>query len=153
MFCDVCRYDSHCNLPPILEFSHGGEDFPHHVLGWRGVPRGGQRLPDHPLIIRSLAECSVMWLSYNISAPFLEQVPSRAEEITIPADVTPEKVPTHIVDYSGTLTCGTICNIIIVVFSVYGILYKFAYCYRPISLAEKEQSDETLRGEILKVST
>lgn len=117
----------------------------------------GEEFPEEvsvcPIIIRSLAECSVMWLSYNISAPFLEQVPSRAEEITIPADVTPEKVPTHIVDYSGTLTCGTICNIIIVVFSVYGILYKFAYCYRPISLAEKEQSDETLRGEILKVST
>lgn len=31
------------------------------------------------------------------------QVPYRAEEITIPADVTPERVPTHIVDYSGTL--------------------------------------------------
>uniref|UniRef100_A0A3Q2Q8E0 Ras homolog family member T1a n=1 Tax=Fundulus heteroclitus TaxID=8078 RepID=A0A3Q2Q8E0_FUNHE len=28
------------------------------------------------------------------------QVPLRAEEITIPADVTPERVPTHIVDYS-----------------------------------------------------
>ncbi|KAL2297775.1 hypothetical protein Nmel_016339 [Mimus melanotis] len=28
------------------------------------------------------------------------QVPPRAEEITIPADVTPERVPTHIVDYS-----------------------------------------------------
>ena len=28
-------------------------------------------------------------------------VPARAEEITIPGDVTPEKVPTHIVDYSG----------------------------------------------------
>ncbi|KAI6075717.1 Mitochondrial Rho GTPase 1 isoform X6 [Aix galericulata] len=27
-------------------------------------------------------------------------VPPRAEEITIPADVTPERVPTHIVDYS-----------------------------------------------------
>lgn len=34
---------------------------------------------------------------------FLRQVPLRAEEITIPADVTPEKVPTHIVDYSGNL--------------------------------------------------
>lgn len=34
------------------------------------------------------------------------QVPPRAEEITIPADVTPEKVPTHIVDYSGrALSC------------------------------------------------
>jgi len=29
------------------------------------------------------------------------QVPTRAEEITIPADVTPEKVPTHIVDFCG----------------------------------------------------
>lgn len=28
-------------------------------------------------------------------------VPPRAEEITIPGDVTPEKVPTHIVDYSA----------------------------------------------------
>lgn len=28
------------------------------------------------------------------------QVPAKAEEITIPADVTPERVPTHIVDYS-----------------------------------------------------
>lgn len=27
-------------------------------------------------------------------------VPPRAEEITIPGDVTPEKVPTHIVDFS-----------------------------------------------------
>lgn len=32
------------------------------------------------------------------------KVPPRAEEITIPADVTPERVPTHIVDYSGS-TC------------------------------------------------
>uniref|UniRef100_A0A8C8DMZ8 Mitochondrial Rho GTPase n=1 Tax=Oryzias sinensis TaxID=183150 RepID=A0A8C8DMZ8_9TELE len=31
---------------------------------------------------------------------YLYQVPPRAEEITIPADVTPERVPTHIVDYS-----------------------------------------------------
>uniref|UniRef100_A0AAR2JAU6 Mitochondrial Rho GTPase 2 n=1 Tax=Pygocentrus nattereri TaxID=42514 RepID=A0AAR2JAU6_PYGNA len=30
------------------------------------------------------------------------EVPLRAEEITIPADVTPEKVPTHIVDYSAS---------------------------------------------------
>ena len=28
-------------------------------------------------------------------------MPLRAEEITIPADVTPEGVPTHIVDYSA----------------------------------------------------
>jgi hypothetical protein len=28
------------------------------------------------------------------------KVPAKAEEITIPADVTPERVPTHIIDYS-----------------------------------------------------
>ena len=28
------------------------------------------------------------------------KVPAKAEEITIPADVTPERVPTHIVDFS-----------------------------------------------------
>lgn len=38
------------------------------------------------------------WLEQSLLAL---QVPPRAEEITIPADVTPEKVPTHIVDYSG----------------------------------------------------
>lgn len=36
-----------------------------------------------------------------VSEDFLEDVPPRAEEITIPADVTPENVPTNIVDYSG----------------------------------------------------
>uniref|UniRef100_A0A5G2R4R0 Ras homolog gene family member T1 n=1 Tax=Sus scrofa TaxID=9823 RepID=A0A5G2R4R0_PIG len=40
------------------------------------------------------------------------KVPPRAEEITIPADVTPERVPTHIVDYSGSaylLWANVIC--------------------------------------------
>lgn len=36
-----------------------------------------------------------------VSEEYAEEVPSKAEEITIPADVTPEQVPTHIVDYSG----------------------------------------------------
>ncbi|KXJ23686.1 Mitochondrial Rho GTPase 1-A [Exaiptasia diaphana] len=36
-----------------------------------------------------------------VSEEFPDEVPSRAEEITIPADVTPEKIPTHIVDYSA----------------------------------------------------
>lgn len=36
-----------------------------------------------------------------VSEEFPDEVPPRAEEITIPADVTPEKVPTNIVDYSG----------------------------------------------------
>lgn len=35
-----------------------------------------------------------------VSEQFPEDVPPRAEEITIPADVTPEKVPTRIVDFS-----------------------------------------------------
>lgn len=38
-----------------------------------------------------------------VSEEYAEEVPSKAEEITIPADVTPEQVPTHIVDYSGNL--------------------------------------------------
>jgi GTPase SAR1 family protein len=34
-----------------------------------------------------------------ISEEFPLSVPSFTEEVTIPADVTPERVPTHIVDY------------------------------------------------------
>lgn len=37
-----------------------------------------------------------------VSEEFPEDVPPKAEEITIPADVTPEQIPTNIVDYSGT---------------------------------------------------
>ncbi|XP_059616045.1 mitochondrial Rho GTPase-like isoform X6 [Phlebotomus argentipes] len=36
-----------------------------------------------------------------VSEEFPEDVPAKAEEITIPADVTPEQVPTNIVDYSA----------------------------------------------------
>lgn len=36
-----------------------------------------------------------------VSEEFPEDVPPKAEEITIPADVTPEQIPTNIVDYSG----------------------------------------------------
>ena len=35
-----------------------------------------------------------------VGEEFPLSVPPRAEEITIPGDVTPEKVPTHIVDFS-----------------------------------------------------
>nr|XP_002130293.1 mitochondrial Rho GTPase 1 [Ciona intestinalis] len=35
-----------------------------------------------------------------VGEEFPEDVPDRVEEITIPGDVTPEKVPTHIVDFS-----------------------------------------------------
>lgn len=38
-----------------------------------------------------------------VSEEFPEDVPPKAEEITIPADVTPEQVPTNIVDYNGML--------------------------------------------------
>uniref|UniRef100_A0A3Q3VV31 Mitochondrial Rho GTPase n=1 Tax=Mola mola TaxID=94237 RepID=A0A3Q3VV31_MOLML len=58
-----------------------------------------------------------------VGEEFPEEVPPRAEEITIPADVTPEKVPTHIVDYSGNLTKGLKCrsssaNVVCVVYDV-----------------------------------
>lgn len=36
-----------------------------------------------------------------VSEEFLEDVPPKAEEITIPAEITPELVPTNIVDYSA----------------------------------------------------
>lgn len=38
-----------------------------------------------------------------VSEEFPEDVPPKAEEITIPANVTPEQVPTNIVDYSSKL--------------------------------------------------
>lgn len=45
-----------------------------------------------------------------VSEEFPENVPSKAEEITIPADVTPEQVPTNIVDYSATEQSDTELN-------------------------------------------
>ncbi|KAK2165693.1 hypothetical protein LSH36_46g02053 [Paralvinella palmiformis] len=36
-----------------------------------------------------------------VSEEFPEEVPPRTEAITIPADVTPERIPTHIIDYSA----------------------------------------------------
>uniref|UniRef100_A0A8C2WS97 Ras homolog family member T1a n=1 Tax=Cyclopterus lumpus TaxID=8103 RepID=A0A8C2WS97_CYCLU len=64
-----------------------------------------------------------------VSEEFPDEVPLRAEEITIPADVTPERVPTHIVDYSGNYAhtnthkhthTQSIClaNVICIVYSV-----------------------------------
>uniref|UniRef100_A0A4W3I7M9 Mitochondrial Rho GTPase 2 n=1 Tax=Callorhinchus milii TaxID=7868 RepID=A0A4W3I7M9_CALMI len=44
-----------------------------------------------------------------VSEEFPEEVPARAEEITIPADVTPECVPTHIIDYSGIESANVVC--------------------------------------------
>ncbi|CAG2194831.1 ARHT1 [Mytilus edulis] len=60
-----------------------------------------------------------------VSEEFPEEVPAKAEEITIPADVTPERVPTHIVDYSSqeqdeeTLQAEIVkSNVICLVYSV-----------------------------------
>lgn len=36
-----------------------------------------------------------------VSEEFADEVPARAEEITIPPDVTPDRVTTQIVDFSG----------------------------------------------------
>lgn len=63
-----------------------GEEFPEEVRGADWALRADARL-------WAAAPHSIL--------THLLQVPARAEEITIPADVTPEKVPTHIVDYSG----------------------------------------------------
>uniref|UniRef100_A0A8C7XPY0 Mitochondrial Rho GTPase n=1 Tax=Oryzias sinensis TaxID=183150 RepID=A0A8C7XPY0_9TELE len=52
-----------------------------------------------------------------VGEEFPEEVPPRAEEITIPADVTPERVPTHIVDYSGDMK-KTKANVVCVVYDV-----------------------------------
>lgn len=50
-----------------------------------------------------------------VSEEFPEDVPPKAEEITIPANVTPEQVPTNIVDYSRKYyyySDTKICNVI-----------------------------------------
>lgn len=51
---------------------------------------------------RSVGKTSII-LSL-VSEEFTEDVPAKAEEITIPPEVTPEKVATCIVDYSGITT-------------------------------------------------
>ncbi|XP_048103409.1 mitochondrial Rho GTPase 1b isoform X5 [Alosa alosa] len=60
-----------------------------------------------------------------VTEEFPDVVPYRAEEITIPADVTPERVPTHIVDYSEVEQTDeqlyqeiTKANVICIVYSV-----------------------------------
>ncbi|MGH0172911.1 UNVERIFIED_CONTAM: hypothetical protein FKN15_075076 [Acipenser sinensis] len=58
-----------------------------------------------------------------VGEEFPEEVPSRAEEITIPADVTPEKVPTHIVDYSEAEQSDEILHEEIVKASVICVVY------------------------------
>uniref|UniRef100_A0A452RB87 Mitochondrial Rho GTPase n=3 Tax=Ursus TaxID=9639 RepID=A0A452RB87_URSAM len=77
----------------ILLLGEGGKDVADPVARGRGVPRGGKsRAWPQPSVPVPGPRAAV--------TPRPLQVPPRAEEITIPADVTPEKVPTHIVDYS-----------------------------------------------------
>lgn len=47
-----------------------------------------------------------------VTEEFTEHVPPKAEEITIPADVTPEQVPTNIVDICGKFVILIIQKII-----------------------------------------
>lgn len=78
------------------------------------------------------------------------QVPARAEEITIPADVTPEKVPTHIVDYSGiSKCCLPACVCIEPAAGVNRAQQPFYIGF--FFLLEAEQSEEELQEEIHKV--
>ena len=45
-----------------------------------------------------------------VSEEFSEDVPPRAEEITIPPDVTPDRVSTQIVDFSGSSPLACACD-------------------------------------------
>lgn len=78
-----------------------------------------------------------------VSEEYAEEVPSKAEEITIPADVTPEQVPTHIVDYSGMSEFWTF---------LYNLLPScFVARINIVStLAAAEQTDDQLAEEIQK---
>ncbi|XP_059980498.1 mitochondrial Rho GTPase 2 isoform X2 [Lagenorhynchus albirostris] len=84
----------------ILLLGEGGEDVADLVAGGRGVSRGG-KAERAPAPKKGPGPGAAALRPSRLSSRLrLPQVPPRAEEITIPADVTPEKVPTHIVDYS-----------------------------------------------------
>ena len=76
-----------------------------------------------------------------VSEEYAEEVPSKAEEITIPADVTPEQVPTHIVDYSGILerSCLSLFLILHITVLYYFIMFKILKHLNMIN------SDQSLR--------
>ncbi len=61
-------------------------------------------------------------------------VPPRAEEITIPGDVTPEKVPTHILDFSSKYNPEYVADVM-------------SWCSPPA----QEQDEQALEEEIAKV--
>jgi len=76
-----------------------------------------------------------------VSEEYAEEVPSKAEEITIPADVTPEQVPTHIVDYSGTTHLDIRYYVLLTLTALYRINFIFV---------AMEQTDDQLAEEIQK---
>ena len=55
-----------------------------------------------------------------VSEEFPDAVPGRIEEIVIPAEVTPEKIPTFIIDYCGTFPA--FCYRITKVINAQGVL-------------------------------
>lgn len=73
-----------------------------------------------------------------VSEEFPEDVPPKAEEITIPADVTPEQVPTHIVDYSGEYIKNK---------KILELFLRFLIYFVVVAV---EQTDEQLAEEIVK---
>ncbi|CAG5937776.1 unnamed protein product [Menidia menidia] len=94
-----------------------------------------------------------------VSEEFPDVVPYRAEEITIPADVTPERVPTHIVDYSGALETW-LSSVLIAWpcwkekhFLVLFFFLLFFFCHdASVPSTDAEQTDEQLFQEIAKAN-
>lgn len=83
-----------------------------------------------------------------VSEDFLEDVPPKAEEITIPADVTPEQVPTNIVDYNGKfdfITFSSNKSQIIIICTI----QRMFFCGF-VEIAAVEQNDDALQEEINK---
>uniref|UniRef100_A0A8C9T2H6 Mitochondrial Rho GTPase n=1 Tax=Scleropages formosus TaxID=113540 RepID=A0A8C9T2H6_SCLFO len=81
-----------------------------HVLG----PPSGQMWKSVAVWLGAAKVGKTSLIMSLVGEEFPEEVPLRAEEITIPADVTPEKIPTHIVDYSGKshmLPANVVCMV------------------------------------------
>lgn len=79
-----------------------------------------------------------------VSDEYAEDVPSKAEEITIPADVTPEQVPTRIVDYSGEL------KHLIIVVRQENVNASVLIVFIPMIHTAMDQTEDQLCDEILK---
>lgn len=106
------------------------------MVAWSNNPRKLVRI----LLVGDQGVGKTSLILSLVSEEFPEDVPSKAEEITIPADVTPEQVPTNIVDYCGELRLWNR-------FMEIEILNSFLFF-----LAALEQSDENLSDEIRKAS-